>query len=78
MPTFIDIPAHFRSHDSRVHATEDNLLGPEDFVVDAYVEQVMTMPQERQLRAEALVAKRRRKPDAMNTLLTRQDIITEK
>jgi hypothetical protein len=26
-----------------VHATEDNLLGPEDFVVDAYVEQVMTM-----------------------------------
>jgi hypothetical protein len=32
----------------------------------------------RQLRAEALVAKRRRKPDAMNTLLNRQDIITEK
>jgi hypothetical protein len=61
-----------------VHATDDNLLGPEDFVVDAYVEQVMTMPQERQLRAEVLVAKRRRKPDAMNTLLNRQDIITEK
>jgi hypothetical protein len=45
MPTFIDIPAHFRSHDSRVHATDDNLLGPEDFIVDAYMEQVMTMPQ---------------------------------